>query len=294
MLDALRLQMWEYAAFSETGEDVPSPEIFENYSTSCPQSHGARKTSQTRNLKARTIPRAGGTDLAMAKDSSQPLPPPPERSRRTIVAPGSGRDRWDAAVRHLRRVDQRLRALIERIGPCLLEPREDRFGMLVSSIVAQQISARAATAINLRLHALSGQPHQPERLLELGEDALRGVGLSARKASYVLNLAEAVASGRVPLSAFDETWDDPAIVASLTSIKGIGVWTAEMFLIFALNRPDVLPVHDLGVRAALRDFHALAEMPKPRDCHGFALSWRPYRTIACWYIWQNVDRPAAR
>jgi DNA-3-methyladenine glycosylase II len=192
-------------------------------------------------------------------------------------------------VRHLQRVDHRLRALINRLGPCLLEPREDRFGMLVSSIVAQQISARAAKAIDARLHALSGQPHQPERLIELGEDALRGVGLSARKARYVLNLAEAVASGRVPLTDFDETWDDPVIVASLTSIKGIGVWTAEMFLIFSLNRPDVLPVHDLGIRAALRDFHALTELPKPRECHGLALNWRPYRTIACWYLWRNAD-----
>ena len=225
----------------------------------------------------------------MVKDPSKLPPPSQGRSRPTIVTAHSGSDRWAAAVRHLRRVDHRLRALIERIGPCVLEPAEDRFGMLVSSIVAQQISARAATAINARLHALSGQPHQPERLLELGEDALRSVGLSARKASYVLNLAEAVASGRVPLTAFDETWDDAAIIASLTSIKGIGVWTAEMFLIFSLNRPDVLPVHDLGIRAALRDFHALAELPKPGDCHGLAQSWKPFRTIACWYLWRNLD-----
>lgn len=103
----------------------------------------------------------------MAKDPSKPVPPPPARSRCAIAAVHGGADRWAAAVRQLQRVDLRLRALIERVGPCLLEPHEDRFGMLVSSIVAQQISARAAKAINARLHTLSGQPYQAQRLLEL-------------------------------------------------------------------------------------------------------------------------------
>ena len=203
----------------------------------------------------------------------------------------SDADRWAEAVRHLRRVDPRLREVIKRIGPCLLAPRPDRFGTLVNSIVAQQISAKAAAAINLRLHALGGQPHRPERLIALGETALRSVGLSASKARYVLNLAEAVASGSVPLDAFDDSWDDAAIVASLTSIKGIGVWTAEMFLIFSLNRPDVLPVHDLGVRVALRAHHGLADLPRPKECHALAEPWRPFRTVASWYIWRNVDTP---
>jgi len=197
--------------------------------------------------------------------------------------------RWAEAERHLRRADPRLRTLIRRIGPCLLTPRPDRFGTLVNSIVAQQISAKAAAAINQRLHALGGQPHRPERLIALGEPALRSVGLSASKAHYVLNLAEAVATGSVPLDAFDDSWDDAAIIASLTSIKGIGVWTAEMFLIFSLNRPDVLPAHDLGVRAALRDHHGLTELPRPKECHALAERWRPYRTVASWYIWRNVD-----
>ncbi len=200
-------------------------------------------------------------------------------------------DRWAEAVRHLRRVDPRLRAVIQRIGPCLLTPRPDRFGTLVNSIVAQQISSKAAAAINQRLHALGGQPHRPERLIALGETELRSVGLSASKARYVLNLADAVATGSVPLDAFDDSWEDPAIVASLTSIKGIGVWTAEMFLIFSLNRPDVLPAHDLGVRAALRDHHGLAELPRPKECHALAERWRPFRTVASWYIWRNVDNP---
>jgi len=141
----------------------------------------------------------------------------------------------------------------------------------------------------MRLHALGGQAHRPERLIALGETALRGVGLSRSKACYVLNLAEAVAAGRVPLDAFDESWDDAAIVSSLTTIKGIGVWTAEMFLIFSLNRPDVLPVHDLGVRVALRAHHGLADLPRPKECHALAEPWRPFRTVASWYIWRSLD-----
>jgi DNA-3-methyladenine glycosylase II len=200
-------------------------------------------------------------------------------------------DPWSTAVRHLRRVDPHLRTVIKRICPCRLTPRPDRFGTLVNSIVAQQISTKAAASINQRLLALAGQPHRPERLLALGEAPLRGVGLSSAKARYVLNLAEAVASGSVPLADFDDTWNDAAIVASLTSIKGIGVWTAEMFLIFSLNRPDVLPAHDLGVRAAIRDRHGLSDLPTPKECHALSEPWRPFRTVASWYIWRNVDVP---
>ncbi|MGZ3468941.1 MAG: DNA-3-methyladenine glycosylase family protein [Isosphaeraceae bacterium] len=218
----------------------------------------------------------------------------PRRSPIRLPTATSEQERWADAVRHLCRVDPHLRALIKRIGSCGLTPRPDRFGTLVNSIVAQQISSQAAASINLRLHALGGQPHQPARLLELGEQAIRSMGLSASKARYVLNLAEAVASGAVPLDAFDDSWDDAAIVASLTSIKGIGVWTAEMFLIFSLNRPDVLPVHDLGVRVALRDRHGLAKLPRPAECHALAEIWRPYRTIASWYIWRNVDTPPVK
>jgi DNA-3-methyladenine glycosylase II len=123
----------------------------------------------------------------------------------------------------------------------------------------------------------------------LNEEQLRSVGLSASKARYVHNLAEAVATGVVPVDDFDDSWDDAAIIASLTSIKGIGVWTAEMFLIFSLNRPDVLPVHDLGVRSGLRDHHGLDDLPKPGDCHALAEAWRPFRTVASWYLWRSRD-----
>jgi DNA-3-methyladenine glycosylase II len=201
------------------------------------------------------------------------------------------RNPWSAAVRHLRRVDPHLRAIIDRIGPCRLEPKTDRFGTLVRSIVGQQISSKAAASIHGRLVEIVGEPHRPERLIGFGEDGLRGVGLSGSKARYVLNLAEAVATGAVPLDAMDDSWTDTRIVEALVSIKGIGVWTAEMFLIFALNRPDVLPVGDLGVRAGLRDRHGLAELPRPGECHALAEHWRPYRSIASWYLWRGADTP---
>jgi DNA-3-methyladenine glycosylase II len=209
----------------------------------------------------------------------------------TAEAPASPRDRWAKAVRHLRRVDPHLKAIIDRVGPCLLEPKTDRFGTLVRAIIGQQISSKAAASIHNRLVAIGGEPHHPARLIELGEPALRGVGLSGVKARYVLNLAEAVGSGAVPLDAIDESWDDARITQALTTIKGIGVWTAEMFLIFSLNRPDVLPAGDLGVRVALRDRHGLVELPKPSECHALAEPWRPYRSIASWYLWRGLDTP---
>ncbi len=213
------------------------------------------------------------------------------RSNRARQAHRRSPDPWAAAVEHLRRVDPHLKAIIDRIGPCRLEPHPDRFSALVRSIVGQQISTKAARSIYMKLTALGGDPLRAERLIELGEAELRTAGLSSGKARYILNLAEAVVSGEVPLEEFDETWDDQTITQSLTAVKGIGVWTAEMFLIFVMNRPDVFPAGDLGVRVALRDRHGLAELPVPRDCHSLAEPWRPYRTIASWYIWRGIDTP---
>jgi DNA-3-methyladenine glycosylase II len=230
---------------------------------------------------------AAGVSMQLSRRPVHEMPFP--RGPQNLKSIAAGSDCWAEAVRHLHRVDPFLRGAIKRIGPCRLSPRPDRFGTLVNSIIAQQISAKAAASINQRLHTLAGQPHRPERLLALGEPSMRSVGLSSSKARYVRNLAAAVASGDVPLEAFDDSWDDSAIVTSLTSIKGIGVWTAEMFLIFSLNRPDVLPAHDLGVRVALREIHGLTDLPKPNECHALAEIWRPYRTIASWYIWQKAD-----
>jgi DNA-3-methyladenine glycosylase II len=200
------------------------------------------------------------------------------------------RDPWKPAIEHLRRVDPHCATLIDRVGPCQLEPRPDRFSTLVRAIIGQQISTKAAASIDTRLRTLGGDPHHHDRLIELGEDGLRSVGLSSGKARYVLNLSEAVQSNAAPLHEFDG-WSDEEIVACLTAIKGIGVWTAEMFLIFALNRPDVLPVGDLGLRAALRDRLGLSELPGAKQCRELAEPWRPYRTIATWYLWRGLDTP---
>ena len=201
-------------------------------------------------------------------------------------------DPWALATTHIRTVDPRFAPLIDRIGPCRLRPRRDRFGTLVRAIIGQQISSRAAATIDGRVRALAGSPHAPDRLIALGKAGLRSAGLSGVKARYVLNLSEAVLDGRIPLRRIG-TMSDLAIVQHLTSVKGVGVWTAEMFLIFALNRPDVLPVGDLGVRSGLRDHHGLPDLPGPADCVRLAEPWRPFRTVAIWYLWRGIDTPAA-
>lgn len=196
-------------------------------------------------------------------------------------------DPWAKAVRHLKRVDPYLKEIIGRVGPCGLAPRENRFDALIGSIISQQISNKAAAAINGRLRLLSGGPHDPRRLLALDDAALRGAGLSSVKARYVRNVAEAIAGGMVPLDEFDDSWSEEAIIESMTTIKGVGVWTVHMFLIFVLNRPDILPVGDLGVRMGIRDRHGLAELPRPAECRALAEPWRPYRSVASWYLWRR-------
>ncbi len=198
--------------------------------------------------------------------------------------------KWAVGVDHLRRADPRWQPIIERAGPCDLRPRKDRFGTLVRAIIGQQISSRAAATIDARLRALSGEPHDPGRLLEAGEGALRSCGLSGVKARYVLNLSQAVQEGRLPLARIG-TLSDEEIKGRLTQVKGIGQWTAEMFLIFALNRPDVLSVGDLGIRVGLRDFHGLDELPKPAECVRLTEPWRPHRSLAMWYLWRSGDAP---
>ena len=200
---------------------------------------------------------------------------------------------WDAGVAFLRDLDPKWEAIIDQVGPCRLQPRPDRFGTLVRAIIGQQISSKAATSIDKRLRDLCGEPHDPAPLLKVGEEGLRSVGLSGVKSRYVLNLANAVRSGEVPLADL-HTYDDGRVVASLTKIKGVGNWTAEMFLIFALGRPDVLSVGDLGIRVGLRSFYGLDELPGPKECHDLTQAWRPYRTVAMWYLWEQIDNPTAR
>ena len=202
----------------------------------------------------------------------------------------SRRDPWANAVVHLNTADPHFGRLMARVGPCLIRPglRKDRFATLVRAIIGQQISSKAAASIDARLQELSGRPHAPEPLIAIGEVGLRSVGLSGVKARYVLNLAEAVRTEAVPLDKIHK-WDDDTIIARLTTVKGVGVWTAEMFLIFALGRPDVFPVGDLAVRAALRDRFGLPDLPKPEAARSLAETWRPFRSVASWYLWRSLE-----
>lgn len=200
---------------------------------------------------------------------------------------------WDAGVAFLRNLDPKWEAIIEQVGPCRLEPRLDRFGTLVRAIIGQQISSKAATSIDRRLRDLCGEPHDPAPLLKVGEAGLRSVGLSGVKSRYVLNLARAVHDGQIPLTVL-HSWTDEAVVANLTQVKGIGNWTAEMFLIFALGRSDILSVGDLGIRVGLRSFYALDHLPEPKECRELTEAWRPYRTIAMWYLWEQIDNLPVR
>jgi DNA-3-methyladenine glycosylase II len=214
-------------------------------------------------------------------------------NRRMGATTGNGRDgadagRWAAALRHLGALDERWATRIERIGPCRLRPRRDRFGTLVRAIIGQQISSKAAASIDARLRLAAGGPHEPLRLLALGEPGLRGAGLSGVKTRYVLDLADAVAGGRLPLSQAGR-WADERVIEHLTQVKGVGRWTAEMFLIFALNRPDVLPVADLGVRVGIRDHFDLDDLPDPARSRLLTEPWRPFRSIASWYLWRDIE-----
>jgi DNA-3-methyladenine glycosylase II len=198
--------------------------------------------------------------------------------------------RWDQAIEHLRTVDPRWSPIVDRVGPCLLRPKRDPFNTLVRAIIGQQISTTAAQTVDKRLRLLSGDPHHPKRLIDTGHDGLRSCGLSGVKSRYILNLAEAVHEGHLPVTRLSRLTDDQ-IKEKLTAIKGIGPWTAEMFLIFSLNRPDVLSSGDLGIRVGLRDFHGLPEMPKPSECEALTDAWRPYRSVAMWYLWRMIDTP---
>lgn len=194
-----------------------------------------------------------------------------------------------AAIRHLRRADRRLREVIDAVGPCTLRPRRERFAMLARSIVAQQISVAAAKTINARVVELvAPQRLSAEALLAISPARLRAAGVSQQKAAYLADLAARVASGEVRLTGLARR-DDETIIADLIKIKGIGRWTAQMFLIFALGRPDVLAEDDLGLRGAVQRIHALPSMPSKAEFRELAAPWSPFSTVASWYCWRSAD-----
>lgn len=202
------------------------------------------------------------------------------------------RDMLESAERHLLEACPHMRELIPRLGPCSLQLQPDGFQMLVRSITSQQISSYAARSIMRRLQA-GLEPHEfvPDAVREFGMEGLRGCGYSARKASYVLGIATAVTGGDLDFKEFG-TIEDEQVVERLTRLRGVGEWTAHMFLIFSLGRPDVLPHGDHGVRSALRNFHGLGELPDKAQATELAAPWRPFASIASWYCWRSLDAPA--
>jgi DNA-3-methyladenine glycosylase II len=196
------------------------------------------------------------------------------------------------ATRHLRRVDPVLASVIRRVGPCRLDPakRPDVFHALARSIIYQQLNGRAAGTIYRRFKGLypGGRFPTAQRILETPLPKLRSAGLSPQKASYIRDLALKVESGAVDLRAVRAMGDDEVIV-ELTKVKGVGRWTAEMVLIFTLGRPDVLPVDDYGLGRAMMEAYGLRKMPSRERMVRIGPPWRPYRTVASWYMWQGLN-----
>ena len=192
------------------------------------------------------------------------------------------------AVSHLKKADPVLAALIDRIGPCRMEYGPPQFHSLAESIVYQQLNGKAAATIFERLAARAGQPLTPQGVLRLSEGEMRSVGLSQQKSSYLRNMADLTLKGRLDFSKLHD-FSDEEVIEHLTQVKGVGVWTAQMFLMFTLRRPNVLPTGDFGVRAAIKKHYRKRQMPTPAQMEKIAKSWEPYRTTACWYLWKSMD-----
>ena len=196
-------------------------------------------------------------------------------------------DEFRKAQNRLSRRDPILRQLMKAVGPCTLLPNPDGFNILVRAILSQMISTKAAASIAGRLEQeLGGGGFQPGAIVAAPEEKLRAVGLSGAKARALHDLAGRVQNGQLPLHDLSSRTDEE-VVSLLTPVRGIGTWTAQMFLIFSLGRLDVLPVDDLGLRAGVRDVYGLSEMPGRAYLMQAAEKWQPYRSVATWYFWKS-------
>lgn len=193
------------------------------------------------------------------------------------------------ALDHLRRHD-RLAAVMARVGQKPPPPRAEgtHFAHLARAIVYQQLSGKAAATIHGRVVATCGGELTPASLLAASDEALRAAGLSRQKLAYLKDLAARSASGELPVERLHELPDDE-VIAALRAVKGCGLWTAQMFLMFRLGRPDVFPVHDLGIRKAVQKLFRLRALPPPAKMEKLAEPWRPYRTTASWYLWRSLE-----
>ena len=194
-----------------------------------------------------------------------------------------------AAIKHLRRADPVMRELIKQVGACGLKPgaRGDHFTTLLRAIIGQQLSAKAAETIWLRLVALhaNGRKIAPEDVLAMDVKLMRGAGLSNAKVAYAKDLAQHVVDGRLKLNRVSRLPDDE-LIAELVAVNGIGRWTAEMFMIFRLGRPDVWAIGDLGLRNAARNLYGIE--PTKGNLEAVAEPWRPWRSVASWYLWRSL------
>ena len=210
------------------------------------------------------------------------------------------------AINHLKKSDPVLRAIIERIGPCRMQFSPPEFHSLAEAIVYQQLNGKAAETIFKRIAALAGEPLTPEGILKLSDEQMRGAGLSKQKSAYLKDLAAKTSSGLLDFARLPDL-PDAEVVEHLTQVKGIGVWTAQMFLMFTLKRENVLPTGDFGVRMAMYKHYLDVQrnvqrakaakegrkrkikLPSPEQMEKIAKRWEPYRSVACWYLWQSLD-----
>ncbi|WP_088281215.1 DNA-3-methyladenine glycosylase [Ideonella sp. A 288] len=209
------------------------------------------------------------------------------RSAVTGVTP----DYWDDACRHLAKRDRVMKKLIPQFGEARLQSRGDAFTTLARSVVGQQISVKAAQSVWERFVATVGGPTArlaPAAVLKVDTPALRGAGLSARKTEYLTDLARHFESGAVHVRQWQQM-DDEAIIDELVAIRGIGRWTAEMFLIFHLMRPDVMPLDDLGLIKGISVNYFSGEPVSRAEARELGDAWAPFRSVATWYIWRSLD-----
>lgn len=192
------------------------------------------------------------------------------------------------AILHLKKADPVLCAIIERVGPYRMEYGEPTFHSLAESILYQQLNGKAAVVIFNRFTEAAGDPVTPEGILKLSDAQMRAIGLSKQKTAYLRDLAQKTKDGLLNFERLADLSTEE-VIEHLTQVKGIGVWTAHMFLMFTLKRPDILPTGDYGIQAAMKKHYRKRKWPKPKDMEKIAKSWAPYRSVACWYLWRSLD-----
>jgi DNA-3-methyladenine glycosylase II len=197
---------------------------------------------------------------------------------------------WEGSCKHLAKSDKILKQLIARIGVCQLQPQQRKFHGLARAIIYQQLSGKAAATIMSRVLEAGNSEQLTDKIVHrLTDKALKSAGLSQRKIEYLRGLAHAVKSGEINFDELDATPDNELIIERLTALKGIGRWTAEMYLIFDLGRPDVMPLNDLAITKTICQLYKIKKAKFITKIDKISDPWRPYRSIACWYFWKNTN-----